>query len=78
MMRSLLQSPRRLTGVALTGAIVAVVIFLLMGAAFSAADSGSGALLFEIVGFGLFLVFIACIVAVAVGVVGILAWLLRG
>lgn len=73
----LLRSPRRLTGVALTGAIAAVVAYLLMGWAFVAANNGSAALLFEIVGFGLFVVFVVGMVALVVGIVGILVWLLR-
>lgn len=73
----LLRSPRRLTGVALTGAIVAVVAYLMMGPAFVAAENGSGALLFELVGFVLFALFVLGMVALVVAIVGILVWLLR-
>lgn len=77
MTQPLLRSPRRLTGVALTGAIVGVVAYLLMGLAFAAAENGSAVLLFEILGFALFIAFVAGMVALVVGIVGILAWLLR-
>lgn len=76
-MRSLLGSPRRLTGLMIAGAIDAIVAYLLMGAAFRAAAGGSGALLFEIVGFVLFIALLAGIAALLVGVVGILVWLVR-
>lgn len=76
-MTGLLRSPRRLTGVALTGAIVAIAAYLLMGPAFVAAENGSGALVFELVGFALFVAFAVGMVALVVGIVGILVWLLR-
>lgn len=56
----------------LSGSVLAgFVAFILMQLAFGAADNGA-ALLFEIVGFALFIVWLASIVGFIVGLVGII------
>ena len=58
---------------------MALIAWVPMQLAFNAASSGAseggpGALFFEIVGFALFLVWIASIVAMLVGVIAIIVW----
>ncbi|MGF2944206.1 hypothetical protein [Mycobacterium sp. HUMS_1102779] len=55
---------------AIAGPVIALVSFILMQLAFGAADSGgSGTLLFQILGFVLFLVWLASIPATIVGII---------
>jgi len=65
------KSPWPFVIMAIAGPPTAIVTFVLMQLAFGAADSaGSPTLLFQIVGFVLFLVWLASIAATIVGIVG--------
>jgi len=56
---------------AIVGPVIAFVTFILMQLAFGAADSaGGGTLWFQIIGFVLFLVWLASIAATIVGIIG--------
>jgi hypothetical protein len=50
--------------------ITGVVAFILMQLAFGAAAGGDGALVFEVLGFGLFIVWLASVVGFFVGLIG--------
>jgi hypothetical protein len=54
---------------AIAGPVVGLVTFILMQLSFGAAADGS--LLFNIIGFALFAVWLACILATLVGIVGV-------
>lgn len=63
---------------AITGPVVAIVTFVLMQLAFgAAAGAGSGSLWFEIVGFVLFVIWLASLVATIVGIIGTVVWGVR-
>ncbi|WP_319436266.1 hypothetical protein [Mycobacterium sp. RTGN5] len=51
--------------------------FVLMQLAFGAATGGSNSLLFEIVGFVLFAMWLASVVATIVGIIGVVVWGVR-
>lgn len=72
------KSPRPFVMLAIIGPVVAIVAFVLMQLAFGAAadGTGSGSLWLEIVGFVLFVVWLASIVVTVVGVIGALVRLL--
>ncbi len=56
---------------AIVGPVIALVSFVLMQLAFGAANSaGSGTLWFQIIGFVLFVVWLASILAMIVGIIG--------
>jgi hypothetical protein len=62
----------------LVGSVVAsFVAFILMQLAFSAAADGSGSLIFEIVGFALFIVWLASVVGFLVGITGTIVRLVQ-
>lgn len=64
------KSVRPFVIMAIAGPVIALVSFILMQLAFGAADSGgSGTLLFQILGFVLFLVWLASIPATIVGII---------
>ncbi|HRD12000.1 MAG TPA: DUF2510 domain-containing protein [Mycobacterium sp.] len=66
--------PWRWVIMAAGGPVAALIAFVLMQLAFSAAQNGSGALFFEIVGFTLFLIWLASIAAMLFGVIAIIVW----
>jgi urea transporter len=66
------KSPRPFAILAIGGPIVGFVTFILMQLSFTAATDGSFALIFEIIGLALFVVWLACIVATVVGIIGVI------
>jgi hypothetical protein len=65
------KSPWPFVIMAIVGPPTSIVAFVVMQLAFGAANSaGSGTLWFQIVGFALFLVWLASIVATIVGIIG--------
>jgi hypothetical protein len=63
---------------AIGGPITALVTYVIMQLAFSAADSGgSGTLIFQIIGFVAFLLWLASVVATIVGIIGTVVWAVR-
>lgn len=71
------KSPRTFV-ILLVGSVVAsFVAFILMQLAFSAAADGSGSLIFEIVGFALFIVWLASVVGFLVGITGTIVRLVQ-
>jgi hypothetical protein len=64
------KSPWPFVIMACAGPVTFIVTYFLMQLAFGAADSAGGALGFQIVGFVLFLVWLASIAATIVGIIG--------
>jgi hypothetical protein len=64
------KSPRPFAILAIGGPIAGFATFILMQLSFTAASDGS--LVFNIIGFALFVVWLACIVATVVGIVGVI------
>lgn len=64
------KSPRAFVILLIASFFTGVVTFILMQLAFGAASNGDGALVFEVVGFALFIVWLACVVAFLVGLIG--------
>ena len=58
-------------------AITGVVAFILMQLAFGAAAGGDGALVFEIFGFALFIVWLAAVIGFFVGLIGTIVRLVQ-
>jgi membrane associated rhomboid family serine protease len=69
------KSSRVFVMLAIGGFVVAIVSFILMQLSFGAADNGH--VVFEILGFALFVVWLAAVIGLIVGVIGALVRLRR-